>query len=84
MVPAALGAHAGMAGAFIFMEFADFRPVVYLESITSSLFLEKPVEIAAYQDILGALAETAMGEGESRQLIATELSADREDHDDRT
>ncbi|HKR50331.1 MAG TPA: helix-turn-helix transcriptional regulator [Pseudonocardiaceae bacterium] len=86
IVPTALGAHAGMAGAFTFMEFADFRPVVYLESITSSLFLEKPVEIDAYQRILGALAETALSEGESRELIATlatALYADREDHDDR-
>jgi hypothetical protein len=86
VVPAAIGAHAATAGSFTLMEFAEFKPVAYLESETSSLFLEKPVEIAAYQDILGALAETAMGEGESRQLIATlatELSADREDHDDR-
>ncbi|MGH3973244.1 MAG: helix-turn-helix domain-containing protein [Pseudonocardiaceae bacterium] len=86
VVPAALGAHAATAGAFILMEFAEFKPVAYLDSETSSLFLEKPVEIAAYQDILEALAETALGEGESRELIATlatELYADREDHDDR-
>jgi hypothetical protein len=86
VMPAALGGHAAINGSFRLMEFAEFKPVVYLESETSSLFLEKPVEIAAYQDILGALAETALGEGESRELIATlatELSADREDHDDR-
>ena len=86
VVPAALGAHAATAGSFILMEFAEFKPVIYLESETSSLFLEKPVEIAAYQGILAALAETALGEGESRELIATlatELYADREDHDDR-
>ncbi|MGH3811923.1 MAG: helix-turn-helix domain-containing protein [Pseudonocardiaceae bacterium] len=86
VVPATLGAHAAINGSFTLMEFAEFKPVVYLESETSSLFLEKPVEIAAYQSILGALAETALGEGESRELIATlatELSADREDHDDR-
>jgi hypothetical protein len=44
------------------------------------------VEIAAYQDILAALAQTALGEGDSRELmatLATELSADREDYDDR-
>jgi hypothetical protein len=85
VVPAALGAHTGLTGAFTFMEFADFHPVVYLESETSCLFLEKPVEIKAYQRIL-ALAETALSEGESRELIATlatELSADREDDDDR-
>ncbi len=86
VVPATLGAHAATAGSFTLMEFAEFKPVAYLESETSSLFLEKPVEIAAYQSILGALAETALSEGESRELIATlatELSADREDHDDR-
>ncbi len=82
VVPAALGAHAAMTGAFTLMEFADFRPVVYLESTTSSLFLEQPVEIEAYQQILAALAQTAVGEGQSRELIATvatELYADREE-----
>jgi hypothetical protein len=62
------------------MEFAEFRPVVYLESETSSVFLEEPEQIAAYRRILGALAETALGEEESRELIATlatELYADQ-------
>ena len=45
VVPIALGAHAAMAGAFRLMEFTAFKPVVYLESETSSLFLEKPEEI---------------------------------------
>ena len=86
VVPASLGAHAAMAGSFTFMEFAEFRPVAYLESTTSSLFLELPEEIAAYRSILAALAATALGEEESRELIATlatELYADREDHDER-
>ncbi|MGQ0719440.1 MAG: helix-turn-helix domain-containing protein [Pseudonocardiales bacterium] len=86
VIPVALGAHAATAGPFILLEFAEFRPVVYLESETSSLFLEKKEETAAYQGILGALAETTLGEGESRELIATvatELYANREDHDDR-
>jgi Domain of unknown function (DUF5753) len=85
VVPAALGAHAATAGSFILMEFAEFKPVVYLESETSSVFLELPVEIDAYRNILAALAQTALDEGESRELIATlatELYADREDHDD--
>lgn len=86
VVPATFGAHASTAGSFTLMEFAEFKPVAYLESETSSLFLERPEEITAYQRILGALAEAALGEGESRELIATlatELYADREDHDDR-
>ncbi|MGH3802704.1 MAG: helix-turn-helix domain-containing protein [Pseudonocardiaceae bacterium] len=86
VLPASLGAHAAMTGAFRLMEFAEFKPVVYLESETSSLFLEKRDEIQAYQRILAALAETALSEGESRELIAalaTEFSADRGDYDDR-
>jgi transcriptional regulator with XRE-family HTH domain len=84
VVPVALGAHAAMTGAFRLMEFAEFKPVVYLESETSSLFLEKPEEIAAYRRILEALADTALDEGQSQELIAalaTELyaEADRED-----
>jgi transcriptional regulator with XRE-family HTH domain len=86
VVPVALGAHAAMTGAFRLMEFTEFKPVAYLESETSSLFLERPEEIHAYRRILGALADTALGEGQSRELIAalaTELYADGEDHDDR-
>src|SRR6478672_2308465 len=85
-VPTALGAHAAMTGAFRLMEFAEFKPVAYLESETSSLFLERPEEIRAYRRILAALADTALSEGQSRELIAalaTELYPDGEDHDDR-
>jgi len=86
VVPAARGGHAGIAGAFKLMEFTEFKPVAYLDSQTACLFLEKPEEIAAYQRILGALARTALGEGQSTELIAalaTGHSADREDHHDR-
>ena len=86
VVSVSLGAHAAMTGAFRLMEFAEFKPVTYLESETSSLFLEKPEESTAYQRILGALAQTALGEGESRELVstlATEFYADREDQHDR-
>ena len=62
VVPASLGAYAAMTGAFRLMEFAEFRPVVYLESTMSCLFLEKPVEIEAYRGILAALADTALKE----------------------
>jgi hypothetical protein len=65
VVPAALGAHAAITGAFTLLEFADFRPVVYLENENSGLFLEQPVEIEAYQHILGSLAQTALGEEEA-------------------
>ena len=86
VVPASCGAHAGLSGPFTLMEFAEFRPVIYLDSETSSLFLERREEATAYQRILEALANTALDEGQSRELIATvatELFAQREDHHDR-
>jgi hypothetical protein len=86
VVPAGLGAHAAMASSFTLLDVRDFKPIVYLESATSSLFLETPIEIDAYRNILAALEDTALDEGQSRNMIAdvaTELYADREDHDDR-
>ncbi|MEO7194192.1 MAG: Scr1 family TA system antitoxin-like transcriptional regulator [Pseudonocardiaceae bacterium] len=49
VVPAALGAHAAIAGSSRFMEFTEFRLVTYLESTTTNLFLERPEETAAYR-----------------------------------
>ncbi|MQA08463.1 MAG: helix-turn-helix domain-containing protein [Pseudonocardiaceae bacterium] len=70
VVPISLGAHAGIAGPFMLLELIDFKPVVYLESQTASLFLEEPEEIAAYRSILGSLADTALDARQSRELIA--------------
>jgi hypothetical protein len=84
IVPAAIGGHAGISGHFQLMEFADFRPVVYLDSETSCLFLEEHVEINAYQRILNGLADIALDEGQSRELIAkvvVELYSSGDDHD---
>ncbi len=81
VVPATRGGHAGIAGPFMLMEFTRFKPVAYLDSQTACLFLEQPEEIASYRRILDVLAETALSEEQSRQLIAalaTGLAADRE------
>jgi transcriptional regulator with XRE-family HTH domain len=70
IVPAAAGVHAGIAGAFKLLEFAAIKPVVYLDSETASLFLEEEPEIATYREVMRALADTALDEGQSRDLIA--------------
>lgn len=79
IVPAAVGAHAAMVASFTLMRFKSIKPIVYLESETSSLFLEAPIEIDAYRNILASLADTALDEGQSKELItqlATELYAE--------
>jgi transcriptional regulator with XRE-family HTH domain len=45
VVPVELGAHAAMASSFTLLDVRDFKPIVYLESATSSLFLETPIEV---------------------------------------
>lgn len=70
VVPARIGVHAGISGSFTLMEFSEFRPVTYLESETSSVFLEKPEETASYQNILTLLADSALSEERSREFIA--------------
>jgi Domain of unknown function (DUF5753) len=86
VVPASVGVHAGMAGAFTLLEAPEYQSVVYLEGETTGLFLEKRDEIAAYRNVLAELSAAALDEGESKELIATvaiDLYGDRGDqHDD--
>jgi hypothetical protein len=84
VVPISLGAHAGIDGSFILLEFAEFGPVVYLESTTSNLFLEKPEEIASYASIAETLRTTSLDEEESKELIVkvlNDLCVDEEDYE---
>jgi transcriptional regulator with XRE-family HTH domain len=86
VIPISYGAHAGTAGACRLMDFAGKIPsVVYLEGETMGLFLETEPEIKTYRRVFAALADAALDEGESRDLIgnlATALYADREDDHD--
>lgn len=71
IVPRAVGAHAGMAGAFTLLDVRDFKRVVHLDGETASHFLETPVEVGAYQHVLNALGRVALDDVRSRDLIAT-------------
>lgn len=80
LIPVAIGAHAGVAGAFRLMESVEYQPVVYIEEENGVHYLEEPAEIAAYNKIFTALANCALDEGQSRDLIAdlaVELYADQ-------
>lgn len=84
VMSASVGAYPAMSGPFMIMRFPQFRPVVYLESETSCLFLEEPPEISAYENLLTGLRKTSLDEADSRAMItefAARLAADREDHD---
>jgi hypothetical protein len=86
VIPVAFGAHAAMSGACRLMEFTEFKPVVYIEEETAGHFLEEPEEIGTYRKIFASLANGALDEGQSRDLIAklaVELYGDGEDGHDR-
>ena len=71
IIPAAVGAHAGLAGSCTLMEFADFDPVVYLDEEVGGHFLEEPDEISAYQRVFAGLAAIALDESASKKVIAS-------------
>ncbi|MER7126703.1 helix-turn-helix domain-containing protein [Micrococcus luteus] len=73
VVPDAAGAHAATAGSFILMDFAadlDLS-VVYLETATDSLYLEKPEELQEYTLIFTRVVASAMTPEESIRHVAS-------------
>ncbi|MCK2222020.1 helix-turn-helix domain-containing protein (plasmid) [Actinomadura sp. ATCC 31491] len=71
VLPSAKGAHPATAGQFAIMEFREpYDPqVVYVESMTSSLYVEGEVEIYRYTLAFDHLRAMALDPQESRALI---------------
>ncbi|MBP2334625.1 transcriptional regulator with XRE-family HTH domain [Saccharothrix coeruleofusca] len=64
------GGHAGANGAFSLIRRSSGHKVVFLENLTSSLFLEEPNEIKTYETAIRALGEHALDPQESIRVIA--------------
>jgi len=77
VLPFRAGAHPAMDGSFIILGFpeAPDPDVVYLESQTGSLYLEKLPEVERYQAMFNHLVARALGPEESVSLI-TAAAAD--------
>lgn len=83
VIPASVGAHAGLKGPFLVMEHAMHRPVVYLELATTSLFINQPETVARYREIESSIATIALDEEQSRSWLArraSECDRPRGDH----
>ncbi len=72
VLPFTKGAHPATVGKFSIIEFREaYDPeVVYLEGMTSSLYVERDAEIYRYSLAFDHLQAIALDPGESRQLIA--------------
>jgi hypothetical protein len=72
VVPFAAGGHAAEAGAFTIMRFpeVDLPDVVYLEQLTSALYLDKREDVEKYTEVMERLSV----EGESPEHTTDILS----------
>ncbi|WP_371655549.1 MULTISPECIES: helix-turn-helix transcriptional regulator [unclassified Streptomyces] len=72
IIPFGAGAHPGMPGSFVLMDFPDPEdpPVVYIDSMAGDLFLEAPEDIRRYEQIFDRLRAQALSPEGSTSLIA--------------
>lgn len=71
VMPFGFGGHSGESGAFTILSFpdADLSDVVYLEQLTSALYLDKREDVAQYEQALKELQQDSPGPDESRDLL---------------
>ncbi|WP_256105105.1 helix-turn-helix transcriptional regulator [Streptomyces sp. ODS05-4] len=71
VMPFSFGGHAGESGAFTMLRFpeSDLSDLVYLEQMTSSLYLDKPEDVAQYERALDRLHADSPGPAETRDLL---------------
>lgn len=72
VIPFSAGAHPGMPGQFIVMDFADpmDADLIYIDSMAGDLFLESEADIARYRDIFDNLVAVALSPNDSAALVA--------------
>jgi transcriptional regulator with XRE-family HTH domain len=71
VVPVSAGERAAIDGPFDLLQYAEHRPLVYLDNHTTGLFLEDRDYVEPYRTLVTALSEVALNEGQSREVIAT-------------
>lgn len=70
VIPFEMGAHPGLNGQYAILEFPDASSVVYIEGVTSDLYLEKANDVQQYSVMYEHLRAQALNVDQSRQLIA--------------
>ncbi|MEU5594475.1 helix-turn-helix transcriptional regulator [Streptomyces sp. NPDC020298] len=72
VLPFEVGAHPGLNGQYAILEFADAADssVVYLEGVTSDLYLEKAQDVQKYAVMYEHLRAQSLNVDQSRQLIS--------------
>ncbi|BAC72361.1 XRE family transcriptional regulator [Streptomyces avermitilis] len=71
VTPFSFGGHSGESGSFTILSFpeSDLSDVVYLEQLTSALYLDKREDVTQYEGALKQLQQDSPGPAESRDLL---------------
>jgi hypothetical protein len=69
VVPLGAGAHAGLRGSFVILEFAEEPALVHVENQSIGLFLEEEVDLASYRLALGTILQIALAPAATIELI---------------
>jgi transcriptional regulator with XRE-family HTH domain len=72
VIPFRDGAHAGMPGSFVFMQFdeATIPEVIYIDSMAGDLFLEAEADVRRYRLVFEHLRAVAASPDDSKSLVA--------------
>ena len=71
IMPFSFGGHTGESGAFTILSFSesDLSDVVYMEQLTSALYLDKREDVLQYEAAMKQLQQDSPGTDESRDLL---------------
>jgi Domain of unknown function (DUF5753) len=72
IVPFDRGGHAGASGSFTILRFreAELLDVVYIEQLTSALYLDDPADVDHYMEVMNRLSTDALTPARSARFLA--------------
>jgi transcriptional regulator with XRE-family HTH domain len=78
VLPFSAGAHQGLAGSFMVLEFAGAadHPLIYSEGLTGGVFRSRPEDLRSYLSSFEALSAAALTPAESVRFIASAAHGD--------
>jgi transcriptional regulator with XRE-family HTH domain len=77
VLPFEVASHPAMGGPFTILRFSepDLRDVVYIEQLTSALYLDKAAEVDSYLEVMEQLCLQAEPSGKTPQILRSALDA---------
>jgi transcriptional regulator with XRE-family HTH domain len=77
VLPFTAGAHRAMGGPFTILRYTepDLRDVVYIEQLTSALYLDKPAEVDAYLEVIEEVCLQAEAAAKTPRILQRTLDS---------